>query len=255
MEVDDPGAAARLLQEHEPEQIRRRLGNGRSHSYIGDAVLGAVDGIVTTFAVVAGAVGADLSSGIVLILGMANLIADGFSMAVGNFLGTRAEAENLAKHRREEERQVRLVPEGERAEVREIFRQKGFSGEVLEKIVDVITSDGELWVNTMLREEHGFQLEGPSPQRSGLVTFLAFALAGAMPLLPLILDAVFPGTVANSFGWSAGVAGVTFFAVGAAKSRVVERHWLRSGLETLVVGGIAALLAFGVGLGLKGLAD
>lgn len=221
---------------------------------MGDAVLGAIDGAVTTFAIVTGVVGADLSSSIVLILGIANLLADGFSMAVSNFLGTRTDAEDLAKRRADEERQIEVIPEGEIAEVREIFRQKGFEGKVLEEIVEVITADRELWVNTMLREEHGLQLEGPSPWKAGGVTYVAFAAAGAMPLLSFAVEAIFPGSVSNEFLWSAIITGVTFFGVGAMKSRFVETHWLRSGLETLLVGGAAAAMAFGVGFGLKGLA-
>lgn len=246
--------SAALQSEHEPEAIRQRVRDGTAHSYMGDAVLGAVDGAVTTFAIVTGVVGAELSSSIVLILGVANLLADGFSMAVGNFLGTRTDLGTVEKRRVDEEWQIDVIPEGEAAEVREIFRQKGFEGEVLERIVEVITSDRDLWVNTMLREEHGLQLVGPSPWIAGGVTFLAFAVAGAMPLLTFVIEAIFPGSIANEFLWSAVVTGITFFVVGALKSRYVETHWLRSGLETLLIGGAAAALAFGVGFGLRGLA-
>ncbi len=245
---------ADLRSEHEPDAIRRRVSGNTVHSYMGDAVLGAIDGAVTTFAIVTGVVGADLSSSIVLILGIANLFADGFSMAVGNFLGTRTDAEAVAKRRTEEEWQIDVIPEGEVAEVREIFRQKGFEGDVLERIVEVITSDRELWVNTMLREEHGLQLEGPSPWKAGFVTYIAFAAAGAMPLISFAIEAIFPGSVGNEFLWSALVTCATFFAVGAMKSRFVETHWLRAGVETLLIGGAAAAMAFGVGFGLKGLA-
>ena len=243
-----------LARDHEPEAIERRISGATIHSYTGDAVLGAIDGAVTTFALVSGVVGAELSSNIVLILGCANLVADGFSMAVSNFLGTRTEHENVAKHRAEEQRQIDLIPTGETAEVREIFRRKGFDGDVLDRIVEVITADRELWVNTMLQEEHGLQLNGPSARRAGFVTFLAFAAAGAMPLLAYLVELVFPDAISNVFLWSSLVTAVTFFGVGALKSRFVERHWLRSGLETLAVGGIAAIMAFGVGVVLKGLA-
>ena len=243
-----------LERDHEPEAIERRISAATIHSYTGDAVLGAIDGAVTTFAVVSGVVGAELSSNIVLILGCANLVADGFSMAVSNFLGTRTEHENLAKHRAEEQRQIELIPDGEMAEVREIFRQNGFVGDVLDRIVEVITADRELWIDTMLQEEHGLQLNGPSARRAGLVTFIAFAAAGAMPLLAYLVELIFPGGISNVFLWSSLVTAVTFFGVGAMKSRFVERYWLRSGLETLLVGGVAAILAFGVGVLLRGLA-
>lgn len=246
--------SAGLQSEHEPDAIRLRIGGAAAHSYMGDAVLGAVDGAITTFAIVTGVVGAELSSSIVLILGVANLLADGFSMAVSNFLGTRTHAEAVAKRRTEEEWQIDVIPEGETAEVREIFHQKGFEGEVLDHIVEVITSDRELWVNTMLQDEHGLQLEGPSARKAGVVTFVAFAAAGAMPLLSFAVAAIFDISIGNEFLWSALITGATFFVVGAMKSRFVETHWLRSGIETLLVGGVAAALAFGVGFGLRGLA-
>jgi VIT1/CCC1 family predicted Fe2+/Mn2+ transporter len=255
MPAEQAAESERLRREHEPDAVRLRISRRRSKSYLGSAVLGAVDGAVTTFAVVSGVVGAELSSSIVLILGLANLLADGFSMAVGNFLGTRAESGSVAKRRRSEERQVALIPEGEAAEIREIFRQKGFSGDDLERIVTVITSDKQLWVDTMLQEEYGLQLDGPSPSRAGLVTFIAFAAAGALPLITYGVNAVSADAVGNPFLWSAVLTGLTFFIVGAVKSRFVDQHWLRSGLETLLVGGAAAALAYGVGVSLRGLAD
>lgn len=254
MSRGDQEQSAALKSDHEPDAIRDRIGSSTTHSYMGDAVLGAVDGAVTTFAIVTGVVGADLSTSIVLILGVANLFADGFSMAVSNFLSTRTDAETVAKRRADEERQIDVIPEGETAEVREIFRQKGFEGAVLEQIVEVITSDRELWVNTMLQDEHGLQIEGPLAWKAGGVTFLAFAAAGAMPLISFSIEAIFPGSIGNEFLWSAVITGVTFFAVGAMKSKFVDSHWLRSGIETLLIGGAAAALAFGVGFGLRGLA-
>lgn len=254
MPSSTPEQTAALKSDHEPEAIRRRVGASATHSYMGDAVLGAIDGAVTTFAIVTGVVGADLSSSIVLILGIANLFADGFSMAVSNYLGTRTDAETVDKRRADEEFQIDVIPEGEIAEIQEIFRRKGFEGEILERIVEVITSDRDLWVNTMLQEEHGLQLEGPSEWKAGGVTFAAFAAAGAMPLLSFGMEALFPGSVGNEFLWSAIITGVTFFGVGAMKSRFVDTYWLRSGIETLLIGGAAAAMAFGVGYGLRGLA-
>lgn len=146
-----------------PETVRRRLSRPPSSSYLRDFIYGAIDGAVTTFAVVAGVEGADLSASVVLILGGANLIADGFSMAVSNFLGLRAAHQQLERARREEERQVSLIPEGEREEIRQIFAAKGFEGKDLERVIDVITADRELWVSTMLSEELGLGGAEPSP--------------------------------------------------------------------------------------------
>ena len=161
-----PTDGDRLRDDHTEEAIARRLAAATSHSYLGDFVLGAVDGAVTTFAVVAGGAGAGLSNGVVLVLGLSNVVADGFSMAAGNFLRARADQLTLERFRRLEEAHIERIPEGEREEVRQIFQAKGFEGEVLDKIVSVITEDRQQWVNTMLTEEWGLRLAPPSPWRA-----------------------------------------------------------------------------------------
>ena len=102
---------------HTPDRVSERLEAGIPQSYLKDLVYGGIDGTITTFAVVSGVVGANLDTGIVVILGLANLLADGFSMAVSNFLGTRAERQFLHKMRLEEQEEIRLIPEGEREEI------------------------------------------------------------------------------------------------------------------------------------------
>ena len=136
--------------EHHPHAIQARLLAPRRASYLGDAVLGGIDGCVTTFAVVAGAIGAGFSGMVVIILGVANVFADGLSMAVSNYLSTRSQHEELELARLEEERHIKEFPEGEREEIRQIFATKGFSGDTLERIVDTVTQNRQLWVDTML---------------------------------------------------------------------------------------------------------
>ncbi|HLU49335.1 MAG TPA: VIT1/CCC1 transporter family protein [Planctomycetota bacterium] len=244
-----------LLRSHTPEAIADRLAAGPEHSYLKDFVYGAIDGTVTTFAVVSGVAGAQLSSGIVLVLGLANLLGDGFSMAVSNFLGTRSEEELRERIRRREEWHVRVIPEGEREEIRQIFAAKGFEGEDLERVVDVITSDVQQWVDTMVAEEYGLGLAGPSPWRAALSTFTAFVLVGFLPLVSFVLTQLSVIDAARAFTWSAAMTAVTFFLIGAAKGRVVHGSWYRSGVETLFVGGSAAAIAYIVGLLLRGIAD
>jgi VIT1/CCC1 family predicted Fe2+/Mn2+ transporter len=236
-----------LSAEHDPEAVRRRLSSPPSSSYLRDFIYGAIDGAVTTFAVVAGVEGADLSASVVLILGGANLIADGFSMAVSNFLGLRAERQQVERARLDEERHVSLVPEGEREEIRQIFAAKGFVGDELERVVAVITADRDLWVSTMLSEELGLGGVRPNPLRAGATTFLAFVTVGFLPLAAFALDAIASGGLEHAFAWSAAMTGVAFFAVGSLKARFVEQAWWRAGLETLAIGGAAATLAYAAG--------
>ena len=167
----------------------------------------------------AGVIGADLSARIVLILGCANLLADGFSMAAANYSGTRAEIDEYQHIRHMEERHVDLAPEGEREEVRQIFKSKGFKGKALESAVDVITEQRELWIDTMMTEEHGLPPVARSPLRAGSVTFMAFVLCGAVPILPfalLLAEPILPATV---------MTGLTFFAIGSLRSRWSSTPW------------------------------
>jgi VIT1/CCC1 family predicted Fe2+/Mn2+ transporter len=236
-----------LAADHTPRAVERRLGERPSASYLHDFIYGAVDGAVTTFAVVAGVAGASLSETIVIILGGANLIADGFSMAASNFLGSRAERQQRERARREEHLHIRLVPEGEREEIRQIYAAKGFTGDDLERIVEVITSDRELWAETMMSEELGFGSAEPNEYRAALSTFVAFITVGFLPLLVYVYDLATPGDVADPFLWSAVMTGVAFLVVGGMKARFVAQAWWRSALETLAVGGLAAVLAYAAG--------
>jgi len=245
-------ARKRLHEEHTPERIAHRIAGATEHSYLGDGVLGAIDGTVTTFAVVAGASGAGFAGGIALVLGLANVIADGFSMAVGNWLKARADRDIVARARRMEEHHIEHVPDGEREEIREVFRRKGFDGEMLESIVDVITEDRERWIDTMVTEELGLPLETPEPRRAAATTFAAFVLAGMMPLVPLFL--IDRSDPARWFLISAVVTALTFLAIGWVKGSVVGVRAWRSSLETFLMGGGAALLAWIAGTLTRGLA-
>jgi len=242
----------KLKDDHTREAIAHRLARATAHSYAGDFILGAVDGAVTTFAIVAGGAGAGLSNGVVLVMGLANVAADGFSMAAGNFLRARSDQQIVERFRRLEEAHIEHIPEGEREEIRQIYRAKGFDGETLEQIVRVITEDRQQWVNTMLTEEWGLQLQPPSPWRAGLATLAAFVLAGLVPLLPTLIW--FSRHANDSFVASSLLTGVTFVLIGLFRGRVVDRRPLAAGIETLLIGGSAAVLAYVVGRLLERLA-
>ena len=227
-----------LEHSHSPAAIERRLAEGPKHSYLRDWVYGGIDGAVTTFAVVSGAVGGALGTRVILILGAANLLADGFSMAASNFSGTRAEAGELRRIRAIEERHIAVTPDGEREEVRQIYRQKGFEGEELDRVVEVITSDRDRWIETMIAEEYGLPKEVRSPLHAALSTFAAFAVCGAIPLVPYVFG------MPNAFITSIVLTVITFAIVGSAKSLWLTTAWWRSALETMLLGSAAAGLSY-----------
>jgi VIT1/CCC1 family predicted Fe2+/Mn2+ transporter len=217
---------------------------------LGDFVYGATDGAVTTFAVVAGVVGASLSPSIVLILGFANLLADGFSMAVGNYLAAKTHREYIEKARKREEWEIDNLVEQEKQEIRDIYAKKGFKEELLDEIVRVITSRRKVWVDTMMKEELGLIEDSKRPRDTAVTTFVAFNAVGLIPLLPFV--ALFMiGTLAvssfDAFTYSVIFTGAAFFLIGIVKGKVVQKPVLRSGLSTLLVGGIAAAVAYAVG--------
>jgi VIT1/CCC1 family predicted Fe2+/Mn2+ transporter len=242
----------RLLAEHRPGAIAARLAAAPRPSYLRDMVYGAIDGTITTYAVVAGVAGGGLDAPVVLVLGTANLVADGFSMAVANYLGIRSEERRQQRIRRDEERHVELVPAGEREEVRQLLARDGLTGELLDAATAAVTADRRRWVDMMMAREHGFAAVSPDPLRAAAATFLAFAVVGLLPLLAFVADAL-PGiTVSSPFAWSTASAALAFAAVGAAEGVVVDEPWGRSATRTLAVGGSAAALAFAVGLTLSG---
>ncbi|MCA9211574.1 MAG: VIT1/CCC1 transporter family protein [Planctomycetales bacterium] len=239
----------RLEHEHTPDAIAQRLNSNTEHQGLGDFVLGAVDGTVTTFAIVAGSAGAELTAGVALVLGLANVLADGFSMAVSNYLKSRSDAQLLERYRRIEEKHIDKAPDGEREEIRQIFAAKGFEGSTLEDVVNVIVSDRRRWVDTMLAEEWGLPTVASSPIRAAAITFLAFLLAGMVPLVPLLIAPLIGSQ--STFLISSICTAVTFMAIGAIRGWMVDSSMWISGLTTLGMGGAAAGLAFSVGFLLR----
>ena len=228
---------------HQPQSSLVR----RFQDYLGEFVYGGIDGSVTTFAVVAGSVGAGLDTAVIIILGFANLIADGFAMSVGAFLSTKSEIQNYEKHKKIEYWEVDNLPEKERAEIREIYEAKGFEGELLEQVVEVICADRDRWVDVMMKEELEMQEETKSPFAMGAVTFVSFILVGLIPLLVYVYDYAADGLKLDLFAWSCVMTGSAFVLIGYLKARVTENNILRSIAETLFLGAAAAVLSYIVG--------
>ncbi|PLS22502.1 VIT1/CCC1 transporter family protein [Neptunicoccus cionae] len=226
---------------HTQADIAARIGAPPGRGILRDAVYGAIDGAVTTFAIVAGVAGAGLSPFIIIALGVANVLADGFSMAAANYSGTKAEFDDMRRLRSIEESHISRFPEGELLEVREILEQKGLSGDVLDQAALQITSNRENWIALMMEGEYGLSSIDPHPVKSAATTFIAFLLAGIVPLFPFILG------LNNAFTISAVMTMLTFLVIGALKSHWSLSPWWRSALETLLIGGAAAMIAYYVG--------
>lgn len=213
-------------------------------SFIHDVVYGGNDGIVTTFAVVAGSVGADLPNLVVIILGLANLFADGTSMGTGAYLSLRSERDQYERIRKEEFEEIDEHPEIEREEIRDAYEKKGFYGEDLEHVVRVLTADRSVWVDTMMCEEHRMLPETfESPFHHGVATFVSFVFFGSIPLIPYLFSVPkylqFPVAIASTF--------VALLFLGLLRSFITRERLFRGPIEIIFVGALGAFVAYGIG--------
>ncbi|MGY5148489.1 MAG: VIT1/CCC1 transporter family protein [Candidatus Nitrosopumilus sp. bin_68KS] len=221
-------------------------------NYFDDFIYGSIDGAVTTFAIVAGVVGASLSPSIILILGFANLFADGFSMAAANYQASKARNEFIQMKRRQEEWEIDNLEEQEIDEIREIYREKGFKDELLEDVVRIITSRKKVWIDTMMKEELGLIEDEKNPLDSSISTFIGFNLIGVIPLIPFMFFMMIGiESNSNAFIYSTISVLAAFFLVGMIKGKIVKGSMIRAGIITLIIGGIAAMVAYIVGYGLN----
>lgn len=218
-----------------------------AYNWLPDFVYGGIDGAVTTFAVVAGVVGAELSTPIILILGAANLFADGFSMAVSKFSSDRAEIERINHIRADEERSIVKKPAEEKGEVRSILKKFGFKGRDLDRAQTIITKDPKVWVELMLTHEFNVIQENINPVKGACFTFLAFLLVGSIPLIGYVLQLFVDLDAPTIFKVTCFTTLLALFVVGTIKSRFSSRHWISTGLETALIGGAAAGISYLIG--------
>lgn len=230
---------------------RHATGQGK---YLKSVIYGGLDGTITTFAAVAGVAGASLSPGVVLVIGLANLVADGLSMSIGDYLSSKSEAEYEAAERAREAWEVEHYPEGEKRELREIYEARGMESADAAAVVDIIAKNRESWIDTMMVEELGILPNEDSPLGNALATFLSFGTFGFLPIVAYVLGLFIPALAPWRFGMACALTGLTLFGLGAVKTRITGTSWLRSGLEMLLLGGVAAAAAYGIGALLGGLA-
>ena len=222
--------------------------------FVKSAVYGGLDGILTTFAIASGAIGGNISNTVVLILGVSSLIADGISMGIGDYMGTKSEYEFAKAEREREEWEVENNPDGEKTEMKEIYIEKGLAEEDATIAVETLSKHPKAWIDIMMVEELGLLDTDDSPIKNGLVSLFSFIILGLIPLLPYIIGAGIndaKGLFWASLGLTAGI----LFFLGAAKTRFTGKGVLISGLETLLVGACAAGFAFLVGWALEPLAN
>jgi predicted membrane protein (TIGR00267 family) len=213
-------------------------------SRLSDVILGGQDGLVNVLGVILGVAAASHDTRIVIAAGLAATFAESVSMGAVAYTSTKADQALYQAEQERERRHVREIPELEREEIREIYRRKGFEGALLEKVVETITRDKEVWVAVMMAEE--LQLAphaGHGAFRTALVVGVAALVGSLVPLWPFV---VLPSRWAT---WVAmAVAAVVLFGVGVYKARTTVGHWLRSGAEMAVIGVASALAGYAVGL-------
>ncbi len=217
--------------------------------YLPEFVYGGIDGAVTTFAVVAGASGAGLDSKVVIILGLANLLADGLSMSIGGYLSAKTQRDTYLKHEQKEYWEIENLREKEIEEVREIYQRKGFEGELLGQVVEKIIEDKNRWVDVMMKEELSMIKEEKSPLMTGLATFISFVLVGTFPLFFYLMDWGLGLGIGYDrlFLYSTVLTTLAFATVGALKSYVNQISITKGILETVLLGLVAAFVAYWVG--------
>jgi len=215
--------------------------HSKASASVRDVVIGMSDGLTVPFALAAGISGAIAASHIVVTAGIAELAAGGISMGLGGYLAARTDVEHYENEKRREQREVEEIPEAEKSEILDIFRGYGLSDEDARKAGAGLTADRKRWVDFMMRFELG--LEEPDRQRapmSALTIGGAYVVGGFVPLLPYIL-------VQNSkpaLYFSSLVTLLALFVFGAVKGALTGVAWLRSAIQTIVIGGVAATAAF-----------
>jgi len=208
-----------------------------------DIVIGMSDGLTVPFAIAAGMTGAAVAAKIVVTAGLAEIAAGSISMGLGGYLAGRTDIEHYETERKREVRETEVVPEVETQEVVDILQDLGLSEEEASPVVDALRRDRKKWVDFMMRFELG--LEKPDPRRalqSALTIALSYAVSGFVPLGPYILMS----SIQSALYISVAVTMAALFLFGYVKGRVTGINALRSGLQTTLIGGVAAGGAFAI---------
>jgi DNA damage-binding protein 1 len=218
---------------------------------IKSVVYGGLDGVLTTFAIVSGAAGGQLSAKVVLILGVSNIIADAISMGVGDALSSIAHQDYVLSEYNREKRNIALARPTEVKAMIETYVQKGLPRDKARVVVNTLAKYDDIFLEVLMVEKLQLQLpeDGDSPWRDGFVTFCSFTIFGTVPLLMYVSAplAIAHATRHDMFMFACSATGLVLFALGVVTSCFSVKSWLRSGVEFLFMGGSVAVVAYLVG--------
>jgi len=232
-----------------PRKTKQHPGEpANNDSNIREIIFGAEDGFVSTLGLVLGMAGATNDSRVVIIAGAVYVVAEAFSMAAGTYLSSKAEKEFYLSQLHMERREIKELPDVERAEVRDMYKSKGFRGRLLNGIVSRLTSNKELWLKVMMEEELHVFPSRINPIKDSAAMFMASLFTGMVPVLPFLVLPTAVGAIGSII-----VTLIALFLTGAFKGIYVKENWTRSGLEMLLVGALAAGIGYSVGLITAGL--
>lgn len=213
-------------------------------SLLRQVILGGQDGLVNVLGLVLGVAAATNDSRIIIIAGFAATMAESISMAAVAYTSSKAEKEYYQKELERERWEIKHIPEMEREEVKIIYYKKGFRGKQLNDIVKKITSDKKLWLDVMMSEELGLaESRSKNPVAEGFVVGFSAIIGSLIPLAPFLLL-----PVQNAIVWALAASILSLFIFGAAKSKITVGHWLKSGVELTVIGTLAAILGYLIGV-------
>jgi VIT1/CCC1 family predicted Fe2+/Mn2+ transporter len=210
--------------------------------WIRDATLGANDGLVSILTLIAGVAGAAVEPSTVLLAGIAGVVAGAISMAVGAYVSAKAYRSYYRAELRKEVEEMREKPEVEREEIREIYRERGFEGDLLERVVDTITSNPRTWLKVMMSEELGLSAHFGRPLAAAGVVFVSFLAGGIVPVIPFVF-ASGGGALLTAFLLTA----LALLAAGAFRTRFTGERPLGAGLELVGMAAVGVGVAYGIG--------
>ncbi|MBM3229575.1 hypothetical protein FJZ26_04030 [Candidatus Parvarchaeota archaeon] len=229
---------SKKVQKHMDEERK-----GKASGMISEIILGGQDGLVNVLGIVLGVAYATNDGYIVLVAGMVATFAESISMAAVAYTSARAEQDHYRHELEQEKWEIDHLPEVETEEIRLIYMKKGLRGKELEQMVRAITSNRDLWLSVMMSEELGLSpADSYNPVKSGVIVGFSAIIGSLIPLLPFLF---FP--VGQSMVIALALAALTLFAVGAYKAKITVGKWWKSGLEMMVIGGLAALAGYIVG--------